>query len=125
MIPQVGKGMNQGIWKDLEEKVRKWAIVRGELFIFAGPVYERGAKEAIGKNTIAVPSALYKIIYDPNKGEATAFFIPNIPLKTSEMPKYIVSIRDIEAITGLDFSSVLDKVIQDTIETKKPAGLWN
>jgi endonuclease G len=125
MVPQVGKGMNQGIWKDLEEKVRKWAVVRGELFIFTGPVYEGGEKETIGKNRVSVPSALYKIIYDPNKEEAIAFFMPNKPLKTSEIPKYIVPIRDIEAITGLDFLSVLDKGMQDNIEMKKPTGLWN
>jgi endonuclease G len=124
MVPQIGKGMNQGIWKDLEEKVRTWAVVREELFVFTGPVYEGGAKETIGKNRVAVPSALYKIVYDPNKGEAIAFLMPNRPLKTSEMPKYIVSVRDIEEITGLDFLSVLDKETQDTIEMKKPTGLW-
>jgi endonuclease G, mitochondrial len=125
MVPQVGKGMNQGIWKDLEEKVRTWAIARGELFIFTGPVYEGGAKETIGKNGVAVPSHLYKIIYDPSKREAVAFLMPNEPLKPPDMPKYIVSIRDVEAKTGLDFLSVLDKQTQDNIETKKPGGLWN
>jgi len=125
MVPQTGRGMNQGIWKDLEEKVRKWAIVRGELFIFTCPVYDGEEKEIIGKNRVAVPYALYKIIYDPNKEEAIAFFMPNELLKTSEMPKYIVSIRDIEAKTGLDFLSALDKGTQDNIETKKPTGLWN
>jgi endonuclease G len=124
MVPQIGKGMNQGIWKDLEEKVRKWAIARGELFIFTGPVYDGGVKDTIGKNKVAVPSHLYKIVYDPNKGEAIAFFMPNEPIKTSAMPMYIVPVRDIEVKTGLDFLSGLDKQIQDSIETKKPAGLW-
>jgi endonuclease G len=125
MVPQVGRGMNQGIWKDLEEKVRKWAVLRGELFIFTGPIYEGGAKETIGKSKVAVPSHFYKIVYDPKVKEAIAFFMPNEPLKTSDMPKYIVPIRDIEAITGFDFLSALDKGTQDSIETKKPAGLWN
>ncbi len=31
MVPQVGVGMNQGIWKDLEEYVRTWVIHRGAL----------------------------------------------------------------------------------------------
>lgn len=34
MVPQVGRGMNQGIWKDLEEKVRQWALNRGEVYIY-------------------------------------------------------------------------------------------
>jgi endonuclease G len=124
MVPQVGKGMNQGIWKELEEKVRKWAIARGELFIFTGPVYDGGVKETIGKNKVAVPSHLYKIVYDPKEKEAIAFFMPNEPIKTSEMPLYMVTIRDLEEKTGLDFLSALDKQMQDSIETKKPAGLW-
>jgi endonuclease G len=96
MVPQVGRGMNQGIWKDLEEKVRTWAIARGELFIFTGLVYEGGSRETIGKNKVAVPTHLYKIVYDSDKKEAIAFIMPNEPLKTSDMPLYIVTIRDIE-----------------------------
>jgi endonuclease G, mitochondrial len=93
IVPQVGKGMNQGIWKDLEEKVRRWAIARGELFIFTGPVYEGYPKETIGRNRIVAPSHLYKIVYDPIMREVIAFFMPNQPLKTSDMPQHIVPIR--------------------------------
>lgn len=125
MVPQVGKGMNQGIWKNLEEKVRDWATDRGSsLYIFTGPIYEGGPKETIGKNNVAVPTHLYKIIYDPHKAEAIAFIMPNERLKSEDMPKYIVTIREVETKTHLDFLSSLDKDVQDVIETKKEIGLW-
>ena len=124
MVPQVGKGMNQGIWKDLEELVRVWAIDKEELFIFTGPIYEGGVSKTIGKNKVAVPSHLYKIVYDPNRQEAIAFIMPNESLKTEDMPLYIVTIRDIEDKTGLDFFSSFEKELQDNIETKKASGLW-
>ena len=124
MVPQVGKGMNQGIWKDLEEYVRTWAIDRGAVYIFTGPIYEDGIKKTIGKNKVAVPSHLYKIIYDPNKAEAIAFIMPNQKLDSADMPKYIVTIRDIEKKTGLDFLSNLDQDVQGVIENKKAQGLW-
>jgi endonuclease G, mitochondrial len=124
MVPQVGKGMNQGIWKNLEEKVRDWAIERGDLFIFTGPIYDSGDKKSIGENKVAVPSHLYKIIYDPHKAEAIAFIMPNEKLDTADMPNYIVTIRNVEAKTGLDFLSDLDKDVQNVIETKKAKGLW-
>jgi len=124
MVPQVGKDMNRGIWKNLEEYIRDWAIDRGELYIFTGPVYEGGVKETIGKNKVAVPTHLYKIVYDPHKAEAIAFIMPNEKLDTKDMPKYIVTIRDIEKKTGLDFLSKLDKHVQDIIENKKARGLW-
>jgi endonuclease G len=124
MVPQVGKGMNQGIWKDLEEYVRKWAMDRGALFIFTGPIYEGGIKKSIGKNKVAVPSHVYKIAYDPYKAEAIAFIMPNEKLDTADMPRYIVTIRDVELMTGLDFLSNMDVQVQEVIENKKAQGLW-
>ena len=73
---------------------------------------------------MAVPTHLYKIVYDPNKAEAIAFIMPNEKLDSKDMPKYIVTIRDVENKTGLDFLSNLDKQAQDVIETKKAEGLW-
>jgi endonuclease G len=124
MVPQVGKKMNQGIWKDLEENIRKWAIDRDELYIFTGPIYKGELKKTIGENKVAVPSHLYKIVFDPNKAEAIAFIMPNEKLDSKDMPNYIVTIRDVEKKTGLDFLSKLDKQVQDEIETKKANGLW-
>jgi endonuclease G, mitochondrial len=123
MIPQVGKGMNQGIWKDLEENVRSWAVSRDGLYVFTGPIYEKTSKD-IGNNQVAVPTHLYKIVYDLHKAKAIAFIMPNKPLKTADIPKYIVTIRDIENKTGLNFLSELDLQVQDVIENKKAPGLW-
>jgi endonuclease G, mitochondrial len=124
MAPQVGKGMNRGIWARLEGKVRDWAISKGELFVFTGPIYMGKDKKTIGMDEVAVPTHFYKIIYDPIKGEAIAFIMPNEPLDTSDMPKYNVTIRDVEEKTGLDFLSTLDKQKQDSIVTNQPDELW-
>lgn len=40
------------------------------------------------------------------------------------MPLYIVTVRDVEEKTGLDFLSSLEKKLQDSIETTRAAGLW-
>ena len=124
MSPQIGVGMNRGIWKDLEEKVREWAVSRGQLYIYTGPIYEGGINKTIGKNKVAVPSHFYKIVYDPAQVEAIAFIMPNQKLKTADMPNYIVTIRDVEAKTKLNFLSKLKKKLQDMIETTRAEGLW-
>lgn len=124
MSPQVGVGMNRGIWKDLEEKVREWAVQRGQLYIFTGPIYEGGIAKTIGKNKVAVPTHFYKIVYDPVQVEAIAFIMPNEKLRTADMPNYIVSIREVEAKTKLNFLSKLKKRIQDVVETVRAEGLW-
>ena len=124
MSPQVGVGMNRGIWKDLEEKVREWAIQRGELYIYTGPIYEGGIAKTIGKNKVAVPTHFYKVVYDPAHVEAIAFIMPNKKLRTQDMATYIVTIRDVETKTKLNFLSRLKKHIQDVIETVRAEGLW-
>jgi endonuclease G, mitochondrial len=124
MVPQNGR-MNSGIWQNLEGKVRKWAKSRAEVYIFTGPIYEDGISQTIGINQVVVPTHLYKIVYDARTEEAIAFIIQNTELNTVGMPSYIVTIREVEEKTGLDFLSALDKQTQDNIETKKPAGLWN
>jgi DNA/RNA endonuclease G (NUC1) len=40
------------------------------------------------------------------------------------MPKYIVTIREVEEKTGLNFLSKINKHTQDVIETKKAEELW-
>ncbi|QXE92035.1 DNA/RNA non-specific endonuclease [Geomonas subterranea] len=123
MVPQAGEGMNRGIWADLEGKVRKWVEKRGELYIYSGPVYS-GALKTIGRNHVAVPSALYKVILDPARHEALALIMPNEALDTRDMPKYLVPVREVERQTGLDFFSALPREEQDRIETPAPAALW-
>lgn len=122
MVPQVGRGMNRGIWIELERMVRTWAVDRGELFIFTGPVFEDC--KTIGKNRVAVPTHIYKIIYDQGRREAIAFLMPNVPLRTRDMPIFITSIREIEQRTGLDFLSSEPQDTQDAVEITRAGGLW-
>lgn len=126
MVPQQGAGMNRGIWKALEEKVRNWAIDRGELYIYTGPVYiiSEDRMRRIGTNKVAVPTHVYKIVYDPAQQEAIAFLMPNIKLKTKDMPQFIVSVRTIENETGLDFLSGLKASLQESIERSKAPEVW-
>ena len=125
MVPQVGRKMNQGIWAILEEQVRQWAIDREEVFIYTGPIYNNDrASRTIGDNYVGVPDKFYKIVYDPNVREAIAFVMPNAPLETRDMPLYIVSIRDIEMETGLNFLSTLHRKEQNRIEKSKAEMPW-
>lgn len=123
-IPQVVEGMNQGIWNKIEERIRDTAIARGGLYIFTGPIYEDGVMKTIGINKVAVPTHIFKIVYDPYKVEAIALIMPNEVLYTGNMHKYVVTIRDIEKKTGLNFLSNLNEHVQDVIENKKAQAFW-
>jgi len=126
MVPQVGPGMNRGIWKQLESYVRDWARSRGEVYIYTGPIYPRGIpSKTIGKNKVAVPVSLYKIVYDPNANEAIAFIMPNKKLRTKDLPDYIVTIAEVERQTGLTFLAALSSSEKKAIRARKADDVWD
>lgn len=124
MVPQNGNN-NQQIWASLEDYARAWAIARGELYIYTGPIYtDDMAEKTIGTSKVGVPDRLFKVIYDPQRKEAIAFLLPNQPIARGDLPKYIVTVRDIECITGLNFLSDLPRKEQNRIE-KRTSEMWD
>ncbi len=123
IAPQVGVGFNRGIWVELESKVRKWANKRKELYVYVGPLFLTDKIRTIGPNKVGVPTHFFKVVFDPQKGEAIGFVMPNTKLQRGTIPQYIRSIRSIEELTGFDFLSELDKETQDQIETEAP-DMW-
>ncbi|MDV2117921.1 DNA/RNA non-specific endonuclease [Alcaligenes faecalis] len=63
MVPQ-NQTHNAGPWNKIEADTRKYvARAAGSVFVFTGPVYERSAA-SIGSGQVAVPSYLFKLVYD-------------------------------------------------------------
>ena len=126
MTPQAPE-LNRGIWKKLEEQVRKWADQFGELVVVAGPVLEKEAEayKAIGKNKVRVPEYFYKVILTEKDGNriALGFIFPNQNCE-GDLFDYLVSIDEIEKRTNLDFFSQLDDVEEETLESKIDSSYW-
>lgn len=141
VVPQVGKTFNQGIWRELEAQVKTVAINRGKLYVVTGPIYldEKytitkqenpcgneieidmpsrelicGSKSNCGSNGIAVPAALFKVVYDPVNKRANAFVMPNEKYTKAKkekyadnIPSYRTSVAVVEKLTGLDLLPAL------------------
>ena len=116
MVPQVGTGMNRGIWKDLEAHVRDWATERGEVYVFTGPAFGP-VRVVIGPSDVEVPAVMYKVVFDPIRVDAIAFLMPNRVLDRDTLPVYRVSIDTVEQATGLDFLSVLRDDVEVQLES--------
>jgi len=112
------KGMNKGIWKFLEQKVRDWVNSRGELYIVTGSIYKNRHPDSIGSDHVAVPDAFYKVVFDPVRVDAIAFIIPNRKEKSSDLPRFITSVDKVEKETGFDFLSNLDDDVESLIEAR-------
>lgn len=122
--PQVGRGFNRDIWEKLEEKVRKWAKEKGDVWIYTGVFFDSsGNHKYIGKQ-IGVPEHWYKIVFSP-PDQVIAFEMDNKAYPDKNFMQYITPVKEIEKETGLDFLNKLDKKTQDRIEAMKENGEWN
>jgi endonuclease G len=118
MVPQV-PNHNRGIWKQLETCVRNWVVNDGkDLYVISGTIYNKDYK-TIGDNKVGIPDYLWKVIIDAKSNKSIAFLFPNAPLPVADLPKYIVTIEEVEKKTGIDFNPKLDKAKQKVLESMK------
>ncbi len=96
-------GLNRGLWKQLENRVRKWAVDNDSLIVVTGTVLD-SLLGHVGKNKVSVPSKFYKIVVDishPTR-KVAAFVMENRPLE-GQFWEYSCSVDEIERMTGLNF----------------------
>ncbi len=78
VVPQAQK-QNSGPWAKIEEDTRRYVMrAQGDVFVITGPVFEPGAQR-IGAGGVAVPSHLFKLVYDPSTGKSWAHWQENGP----------------------------------------------
>ena len=104
MMPQA-KQNNQGIWaKNVEEPTRLYTKrASGEIYVFTGSTGNAGS---IGRNRVTIPTHLYKLVYDPAKNSAWAYWIENTNEANMSPP---ISYQDLMQKTGIDFHLPLDQ----------------
>lgn len=110
---------NRGIWKELEEQVRAWAIRDNGLYVVTGPVLKPGLP-TIGQTTeVSVPAQFYKVILYCNKPEIRiiGFLLNNEP---SDRPlrDFVVPVTLIEQKTGITFFPKIPDNIERTLKSK-------
>lgn len=125
IVPQKPK-LNRGIWKDLEEQVRDWAVKDGRLLIATGPVIRKNLKR-LGKSRVAIPDSLYKVIVSPGgkNPKGIAFLFANKDYGKTKLEMLAVPIDSVEKITGIDFFPTLPDELEERIESKVELQKWN
>lgn len=115
---------NAGNWNFLEQKVRFWAGKFNGVFVITGGVFTND-KNRIGQEKVIVPDYFYKIILDYNKPclKVIAFLMPNKKTNKS-FSDYVVTVDQIEKLTGIDFFPVLDDSVEDNLESKTDTKYW-
>jgi endonuclease G len=133
MTPQYGL-FNRGIWRKLEDYVRRWAIANGTGYIVTGSIFDRNGdglrdsdsaaplmKPRKGTPHVAIPMAFYKVIaveQGDHSLKTLAFILPNTPLdvKSKDTLTYlsskIVRLDAIERVTATDLFPANPPIIE-------------
>jgi len=114
---------NSGVWNRLEEKVRYWAAKSNGLYVVTGGVLSDNLK-TIGKERVSVPNYFYKVLLSKDGSKMIGFLVPH---KKSNQPLYefVVSVDDIEKMTGIDFFPNLQDEIENQLESKSDYKGWS
>jgi endonuclease G, mitochondrial len=99
VAPQL-PGLSQQGWLRLEQTVRAWALDRGTLIVYTGPVVLKSGP-TIGHGEVSVPIAFWKVAIDPARREAIAFAMPQKKIAKGDLAKWKISVADLEQLTGL------------------------
>ncbi|WP_289753827.1 DNA/RNA non-specific endonuclease [Bacteroides acidifaciens] len=123
MCPQHPQ-LNRRGWKNLEEKIRDWAIADSAIIIICGPIITKQPK-TIGKNKVAVPQQYFKVILSPFVRPMRAIgFLFNNRQALEPLSTYAVTVDSIERLTNMDFFASLPDEVENKIEAEENYFQW-
>ena len=123
-ISPQNRSFNRGGWKKLESLVRVWAKKNKIFITTAGVLNDNDLKKTGSKNSVSVPREFYKLIYMPSEKKMIGFLMPNQKIN-GQLKDYVVSVDTVEELTGIDFYSELDDVLEEKLEAEVNPGKWN
>lgn len=93
--------------------MRDWTCDRKDLYVVTGPIYDDDDPDTIGSNDVAVPSAFYKLAFEPRQTRAIAFILPNdqVPRRkravADVLADFVVTPGEVEKRAGIRLFTAL------------------
>lgn len=118
--------LNRGVWRDIEHRIADlWTARYGEIWVVVGCIPSRDGQKITGTG-VDVPSAFYQLIV-AQEGLDIRMLAVEFPQSVEWdgwAARHILTVNELEAITGLDFNPELPDFIQRPIEAERPTRLW-
>ena len=118
---------SNGVWRDVEHRIADlWTARYGEIWVIVGCISSPDGKETIKGSDIDVPEQFYQVIVAQEGMDVRALamiFKQRTPYG-AYAARNLVSIDELEELTGLDFLPELPEFIQSPLESELPSRLW-
>ena len=118
--------LNAGDWQYLEKKVRQWAGRYGSVWVVTGPIVGENRYGTIGDRDVVVPDAFFKalLIRKKNGSYSAVAFVMDNDDERYYLKDCLMSIDDLETLTGFDFYPGLDDKIEEKVESTVRLSDW-
>lgn len=126
VMPQT-PALNRGVWRDVEHRIADfWTARYGEIWVVVGCISRKENGETIGGTRIDVPEYCYQVIIAQEGMDvrALAVLFPQHVPWGAWAARHIITIQELEELTGLDFNPELPSFIQRPLESDLPSRLW-
>lgn len=131
VVPQL-HGLNAGLWKDIELRIaQRYSERFGEVWVANGPVFTSGvAARYIGPSDtrVRVPDAFWMVVArrtSDGRLLTVAFLVPHREIwRDLDLSRYLVSIDEVERVTGLDLFPLLPEPTQRVLEASPAPRAW-
>jgi endonuclease G len=119
--------LNRSVWRNLEHRIADlWTARYGEIWVIVGALSSSGNRETVSGTDIDVPDAYYQIVVAQEGMNVRAFAVlieQTVPWR-AYAARHLISIDELEELTGLDFLPDLPDFIQRPLESELPSRLW-
>lgn len=116
-------GLNSGMWNQVEQACRRWAISYGHIYIVCGPVLYRQEHLTIGDHNVVVPEAFFKVILRLGDDPACIGYVMKNGAR-GKKKSYVNTLSQVERITGYQFFPNLADSIRTQIEDIADESMW-
>ena len=118
--------LNRGVWRDVEHRIADlWTARYGEIWVIVGCISPHRGETLSGSN-VDVPESYYQVIVAQEGMDVRVLallFDQTVDWK-AWAARHIVTIDELEELSGLDFFPELPSFIQQPIEADRPNRLW-
>lgn len=121
--------LNRGPWRELEQRIADlWTRRWGEIWVICGalPGTDAASRQTLPGSGVDVPEKYWMLIVAQENQDvrAMALLLPQT-VAFDDFPTHrLVSIDELEELTGFDFLPDMPKVLQEVLEADVPTRLW-
>jgi endonuclease G len=122
--------LNRKLWQRLEEvEVDYFAKQFGTVWVFTGPIFDNKIDRLKSSFRVEIPDTFYKIYLIPpaKKGQISrmlAFIMPQQVRGNEPLNQFVVSVDQVEKLTGFDFFHELEDGLEEKLESSIAPTPW-